>query len=101
MTLCSIANVAQALREFYRVLKPGGRLLFLENGLSSDPKIQVWQHRVTPLSKLLGDGCHLNRNMQQLVQEYPFTISTLRTFYLEKTPKITGYMYQGGVALKP
>ena len=45
MTLCSIANVAQALQEIYRVLKPGGRFLFLAHGLSSDPKVQAWQHR--------------------------------------------------------
>ncbi len=33
-TLCSIARVHEALREIYRVLKPGGKFVFLEHGLS-------------------------------------------------------------------
>ncbi len=98
MTMCSIADLNQALREIHRVLKPGGRLLFLEHGLSSDPKVQAWQHRLTPVTKLLGDGCHLNRNIQRYVETLPFRIFTSKQFYLEGTPKVGGYMYQGVAA---
>ncbi|TAE55631.1 MAG: class I SAM-dependent methyltransferase [Nostocales cyanobacterium] len=58
--LCSIANVSQALQEIYRVLKPGGKFFFLEHGLSDEPNIQVWQNRLNSISKVIGDGCHIN-----------------------------------------
>jgi len=45
-TLCSIEDVAQALREVYRVLKTGGTFLFLEHGLSPEPGVQKWQRRL-------------------------------------------------------
>ncbi len=93
-TLCSIPKVEQALKEVYRVLKPGGKFFFLEHGLSKEAQIQVWQNRLTPLQKVIGDGCHLNRNIRQLV-ENQFGNVTLDEFYLEETPKVTGYLYKG------
>lgn len=93
-TLCSIANVEQAIKEIYRVLKPGGRFFFVEHGLSNEPKIQVWQNRLTPLQKIIADGCHLNRNIRQLV-ENQFNTVTVEEFYADKTPKISGYLYKG------
>src|SRR5260370_28626133 len=62
-TLCSIEDVAQALREVYRVLKLGGRFLFLEHGLSPHLKVQKWQHRLNWLQMRLADGCHLDRDI--------------------------------------
>ena len=70
-TLCSIEEVAQALREVYRVLKPGGRFLFLEHGLSPEPKVQKWQRRLNWLQMRLADGCHLDRDMRALVTAEP------------------------------
>ena len=93
-TLCSIPKVEQALKEVYRVLKPGGKFFFIEHGLSREPQIQVWQNRLTPLQKLIGDGCHLNRNIGQLVEKQ-FDNVTLTEFYLENIPKVTGYSYKG------
>jgi ubiquinone/menaquinone biosynthesis C-methylase UbiE len=93
-TLCSIPKVEQAIREVYRVLKPEGKFFFLEHGLSKEPQIQVWQNRLTPLQKVIGDGCHLNRNIRQLV-ENQFNNVTLDEFYLENLPKIAGYLYKG------
>ncbi|WP_414541133.1 class I SAM-dependent methyltransferase [Nostoc sp. CCY0012] len=97
-TLCSIAKVEQALKEVYRVLKPGGQFFFLEHGLSNEPKIQVWQNRLTPIQKIIGDGCHFNRNIRQLV-EYQFDNVQLEEFVGENLPKIPGYLYKG-VAIK-
>ena len=99
-TLCSIAKVEQALAEIHRVLKPGGKFIFIEHGLSDDPKIQVWQNRLTPLQKVIGDGCHLNRNIQALV-EGQFEHVSLETFYGKDLPKIGGYLYKGVATKAP
>jgi ubiquinone/menaquinone biosynthesis C-methylase UbiE len=94
-TLCSIEQVDQALREVYRVLKPGGKLLLLEHGLSPDPKVQKWQHRLNWLQVRLAGGCHLDRDMRALVTAQPFASVQMDEFYMEKTAKTHGYMYRG------
>ncbi len=94
-TLCSIGDVNQALSEVYRVLKPGGRFLFLEHGLSPEPNVQTWQRRLNWLEMRLADGCHLDRNMKELVATQPFSSVEIEEFYLERTPKTHGYMYRG------
>ena len=93
-TLCSIAKVDKAISELYRVLKPNGKFYFIEHGLSSEPNIQIWQNRLTPIQKILADGCHLNRNMKKIV-ENKFKILIIEEFYTENTPKIMGYYYKG------
>src|SRR4051794_16385204 len=72
-TLCSIDDVSEALSEVYRILKPGGRLLFLEHGLSPEPNVQKWQRRLNWLEMRLADGCHLDRDMRELVAALPFS----------------------------
>ncbi|MEM9927638.1 MAG: class I SAM-dependent methyltransferase [Cyanobacteria bacterium P01_D01_bin.50] len=97
-TLCSIEKVTQALKEINRVLKPGGKFFFIEHGLSREVSIQNWQNRLTPVQKIIGDGCHLNRNIRSIVEQQ-FHRVKLEEFYIEKTPKVAGYMYKG-VAIK-
>lgn len=94
-TLCSIAGVEQALAEVFRVLKPGGRFLFLEHGLSPDPGVQKWQRRLNGLEQRLADGCHLDRDIRRLVAGVPFTVIEHAEFYLEQTPPTHGYLYRG------
>lgn len=93
-TLCSIANVDQAIQEIYRVLKPGGRFFFIEHGLSEDLNVQVWQHRLTPLQKVIGDGCHLDRDIQALIKKQFQTVS-LEQFDMENISRTYGHMYMG------
>lgn len=97
-TLCSIPNIEQALAEIYRVLKPGGRFFFVEHGLSDEPSIQAWQHRLTPLQKRIAGGCHFDRDMSQLIEQQ-FDQVELEAAYAKKVPKVAGYFYRG-VAIK-
>ena len=97
-TLCSVRNVNQALAEIVRVLKPGGRFLFLEHGLSPDPRVQNWQHRLNWIQMRLADGCRLDRNIKELICTQPFVLVDCDEFYLEKTPKTHGYIYRGRAA---
>ena len=98
-TLCSIPNVDNAVKELWRILKREGRFHFLEHGLSDDPRVQWWQHKLTPLNRIVGDGCHLDRNAAAIIQRNGFRIESLENFYLQKSPKASGYMYRG-VAVK-
>ena len=93
-TLCSIKQVETAIAEIHRVLKPGGKFLFIEHGLSNEPNIQTWQHRITPIQKVIGDGCHLDRPIRLLIAKQ-FHNLDVREFYSPNTPKIGGYFYQG------
>jgi ubiquinone/menaquinone biosynthesis C-methylase UbiE len=94
-TLCSIPNILLAIQELYRVLKPGGRFLFLEHGQSPDRSVRWWQDRLTPYWKHVGDGCHLNRPMASLIQAQSRDIPSMKTFYLPWVPKPFAYFYQG------
>src|SRR5689334_3682075 len=63
-TLCTIPDVAAALREMRRVLKPTGLMAFLEHGQSDDRRIARWQDWLNPLQKFIACGCHLNRRIE-------------------------------------
>ena len=94
-TLCSVADVSRTLSEIHRVLKPTGRFLLLEHGLSPEPAVQRWQRRLNWLQARLGDGCRLDLDMQKLVAAQPFSKIEIQRFYLEKAPKTHGSMYRG------
>ena len=79
----------------FRALKPGGRFLFLEHGLSHEPTVQKWQHRLNRLEMWLADGCHLDRDMRALVTAEPFASVAIDEFDMESTPRTHGHMYRG------
>jgi ubiquinone/menaquinone biosynthesis C-methylase UbiE len=97
-TLCSIPNPSKALQQMKRVLKPSGRLIFVEHGRSSDLAVAGWQDKITPLWKRIGGGCHLNRKIDQLIVAAGFEIIELKTCYLPGPRPIT-YTYQGSAQL--
>jgi ubiquinone/menaquinone biosynthesis C-methylase UbiE len=94
-TLCSIPDVERAVAEVYRVLKPGGRFVFLEHGLGDDPGVQRWQRRLNWLQKRVGDGCRLDLDVEALLRQAPFGDVGLDRFLLAGAPRTHGSMYRG------
>jgi ubiquinone/menaquinone biosynthesis C-methylase UbiE len=93
-TLCSIPEVDLALAEMRRVLRPGGRLLFIEHGRAPSPSAARWQDRLNPLWLRITGGCNMNRAMDRLVEEAGFELVGLERFRA-KGPSLLAHMYRG------
>ncbi|HET7399694.1 MAG TPA: class I SAM-dependent methyltransferase [Intrasporangium sp.] len=81
-TLCTIGDVAAAVRELFRVLRPGGSLLLLEHGIAPDQRVARWQHRLDPLQQRLAGGCHLTREPAALARAGGLVVDDVERFYL-------------------
>lgn len=97
ITLCSIPDAQQAMSELFRVLKPGGRIHFLEHGISPDTKVAKWQQRLNWLQGRFADGCTLTLDVPELLSTQPFSSVEIDTFYMEQTPRTHGFMFRGTV----
>lgn len=94
-TMCSIVHLTAALAEVQRVLRPGGRFIFIEHGLSDDPRIQRWQRRLNWLEGKLADGCRLDIDFRALFERQPFTDVQMDSFVVPHTPRTHGTLYRG------
>jgi len=93
-TLCTIEDAGRALREFRRVLRPEGRVIFVEHGRSPDVHVARWQDRLTPIWRRVAGGCHLNRPIGRLLEEGGFAIEGLECGYV-RGPRFGSYLYRG------
>lgn len=93
-TLCTIPDPVMALREMHRVLRPAGRLIFVEHGRAPEPAVVRWQDRLTPLWRRVSGGCHLNRPIDRLLSLGGFEIVELNRGYVTG-PRVAAYLYRG------
>jgi len=98
-TLCSVGDQPQVVSELRRILRPGGRLLFLEHGKAPDPGPARWQRRIEPVWKNLMGNCHLTRRVSEAVGAGGFALERTEHLYMEKMPRWAGYM-EWGVGVK-
>ena len=96
-TGCSIPDIRSALAEFFRVLKPGGRLLLCEHGRAEEPRVQRLQDWLTPAWRQLAGGCHLNRDLPALLKDAGFAEESIERFYALPRPKVLAWHYLGSV----
>lgn len=94
-TLCSVENEGQVLSELRRILKPGGRLLYLEHGRAPDPGPARWQRRIEPAWKRVMGNCHLTRPVGSAVGDAGFAVDPLGQQYMPKMPRWAGWMEWG------
>ena len=93
-TLCTIPDVERALAEVNRVLRPGGTLHFVEHGRSPRPRVARWQDRLTPIWGRLVGGCHLNRQIDELIEKSGLSLRSIDRGGIGYSG-LASYLYQG------
>jgi len=99
-TFCTIAGVTEAIRGLRRVLRPSGKLIFFEHGLSPDSRTKRWQKWTEPIPHWLFEGCHITRDIPSLLIQGGFQITEMDTAYLAKFPKSWTYCFWGTATLR-
>jgi SAM-dependent methyltransferase len=94
-TLCTVPGVVEALQGVRRVLRPGGKFIFFEHGLSPDHRVQRWQRWSEPITYWLFEGCHVTRDIPSLITRSGFKIGEMETGYLAAFPKSWSYYWWG------
>ena len=98
-SLCTIPDPVSALHGMARVLRPGGSLYFCEHGKAPDANVCQWQDRINPFWRRIAGGCHVNREIPQLLKVGGFDVLDMATSYLPGTPKFAGYNFWGSAQI--
>jgi len=94
-SLCTIPDAVASVREARRVLRPGGRLHFVEHGRAPDAGVRRWQNRLNPIQQRLAGGCNLNRDIAGIIETGGMMITSLDRYYGRGEPKTFGALYEG------
>jgi len=100
LVLCTVPDARAALAEAARILKPGGRLLFVEHVRAPKDSLARWQDRFEGPWKLFADGCHCNRDTVANIEASPLALEKVERGELPKSPPITRPL-ASGTAIKP
>jgi ubiquinone/menaquinone biosynthesis C-methylase UbiE len=99
-TLCTIQKIEEALDGIKRVLKPAGKLIFFELGLSPDAHIKRWQKIFEPMAHLVYSGLYLTRDIPSFIVKSGFEIEQIEKGYIAKFPKSWTYFFWGTAVLQ-
>jgi SAM-dependent methyltransferase len=99
LSLCTIPDPARALDEATRVLRPGGRVLFLEHVISDDPRLARWQNRLVNYWRFTCDGCHCNRDTVATIKASPLAVQHLESGKMVKVPPLVRPLVMGSAVL--
>ncbi|MBI4168631.1 MAG: class I SAM-dependent methyltransferase [Acidobacteria bacterium] len=94
-TLCTVAPLRGALLEIRRVLRPGGLFLFLEHGLAQDPRLARRQRWLTPVQRLVANGCRLDIRIDEEIGAAGLRIEALERYEGGLGPRSLRQMYRG------
>jgi ubiquinone/menaquinone biosynthesis C-methylase UbiE len=99
LVLCTVPDPKAALAEAARVLRPGGRMLFIEHVRSENAGTARWQDRLEKPWRFLGDGCHCNRDTVATIEASPLTVDDVTQAELPKAPPIVRPLVRGSATL--